>query len=170
MARYERMEGPAKQAYDRMCSSLMNAAKTELGLGEKDLILRQLRPEDLGLTGQWNVNLTAASTWIVYINAAAVANNRFIGINGVAIPQSAVQGGTQVRITAQGQVLRWWGIQDANLTENNAFYFDDPVEVIKQNTPVTVEVYARSINATERVVLLGAVVEKEGILVRKGVY
>jgi len=132
-------------------------------------VLRMLRPEDVGLTGAWTVNLASASAWTTYINAASIANNRFIGICGIGVPQSAVQGGTQVRITAQGQVLRWWGIQDANLTDNLEFYFDDPVEVIKQNTPVTVEVYARAISATERVVLLGAVVEKEGILVKKGV-
>ena len=168
MARFTKLEGVAKQAYDRMCNTLMQTAKTELGLSEKDLILRQLRPEDLGLTGAWTVNLTAIG-WVTYINAASVANNRFLGIYGIAVPQTAVQAGTQVRITAQGQVLRWWGIQDASMTEDNTFYFDDPVEVIKQNTPVTVEVYARAINATERCVLLGAVVEKEGILVRKGV-
>ena len=167
--RYTRLEGPAKQAYDRMCNTLMNTAKQELGLSERDLVMRQLRPEDLGLTGAWTVNLASASAWTTYINAVTVANNRFIGINGIAIPQAAVQGGTQVRITAQGQVLRWWGIQDANLTEDNVFFFDDPVEVIRQNTPVTIEVYARAVSATERVVIIGQVVEKEGILVKKGV-
>ena len=166
--RYIKLEGPAKQAYDRMCNTLMNTAKQELGLSEKDLILRQLRPEDVGLTGAWTVNLSATG-WITYIDAASIGNNRFIGINGIAIPQSAVQGGTQVRITAQGQVLRWWQIQDANLTEDLVYYFDDPVEVVKQNTPLTVEVYCRAISATERIVLIGAVVEKEGILVKKGV-
>ena len=166
--RYGRLEGPAKQAYDRMCSNLLSEARKELGVPERQLILRQLRPEDLGLTGAWTMNLSATG-WNTFINAVTLANNRFIGINGVAIPQSATQQGTQLKITAQGEALRWWGIQDANLTDNMEFFFDDPVEVIRPNTPVTVEVYARATNATERIVLHGAVVENEGILVKKGV-
>jgi len=166
--RYTKLEGEAKRGHDRMKDTLMRVAKQELGLGDKDLIQRQLIPEDLGLTGQWTVNLSATG-WVTYISAYSIANNRFIGINGIAIPQSAVQGGTEVRITAQGQVLRYWQIQDANLTEDLVYYFDDPVEVIRQNTPVTIEVYCRATSATERVVIIGEVVEKEGILVKKGV-
>lgn len=162
MAIYTKLEGPALQAYSNMLQSMKNKFVQELG-PNTEMVVRTLRPEDLGLTGQWSF-ATGATGWVNYINNVEVANNTFLGIYGVRnLTTSTPQNVTQIRITKEGSVARYWDVQGINQFENPEAYFDDPV-TINQNATIKVECYSIA-SATELLVLIGMVVEKKGILI-----
>jgi len=162
---YYALEGTAKSRLDMAISKMRELARKELKLEESEIVTRTLRPEDVGLTGEWTFD-TGGTGWVTLIDSASIADNRYICINGVFYPQSSTQNVTQLEISRAGQVVRYWQIQGANLTENLAIYFDDPV-IVKQNETLTVKGYSLA-SSTEKIQLLGATTEKIGILVQKG--
>lgn len=154
------------EAYRTMVGSLKKKAMQELKLPEGEIIVRSLRPEDLGLTNpDWTFNI-AASSWNILIPAYTIADNRFVGINGVFVAESGEQAVTQLKVTREGQVKRFWQIQGANFLQDQTEYFDDPITV-DQNTPLTIQGYAPSgtSDTAFRCIFLGAVAEKRGVLV-----
>ena len=169
MAFYYKLEGPAKSAYDKMQTGLEGIARKELKLKDpKSIVTRELRPEDVGLsTPEWTFNVTPAAAWFTMVNNQSISDNRFVGINGIFYPKSTDQAVSQIKITREGQDVRYWPIQGINYQENLAVYFDDPI-IVKQNTPITIEGYAVSTGATEKICFLGLVAEKEGLLVQSG--
>ena len=164
---YTKLEGPALQAYNQMVDRLYQRAMEELKVSKESLVMRQLRPEDLGLsTPEWTFNIASSAAWNTMIDAASISNNRFVGIHGISYPVSATQAVSQLKITVKGNTARYWQVQGINNFQDPAFYFDDPFTV-DQNTTITVTGYGVSTGSTEKIMLLGQVVEKDGILVKK---
>lgn len=168
MAWYKELKGPALDAYRKMVSSLMSKAKSELGLSQNELVLRGLRPEDIGASSpDFYFGLDSAA-WSTLISSQTVNDNRFVGINGVVIGPETALGGTsmvsQLKITRKGSVARYWNTQPIHGFEGKIGYTDDPVTV-DQNTTLTVDAWARTAGSIENFSLLGAVVEKRGLLI-----
>lgn len=166
MAYLFELTGSALEAYRAMADKLFSKAKAELKLGVDDLVMRPLRPEDIGLsTPKFEFNIATADAWNTMISSQTIADNRFVGINGVLYGMSAQGAVTMIRVTRAGDVVRYWPIQDINFNENAMVFFDDPITV-DQNQPITIEGYATATSSTERIVFLGAVVEKRGLLIK----
>lgn len=162
MAIYTKLEGTSLVAREQMLQSLKSKFIQQVG-GNTPMVIRTLRPEDLGLTGSWSF-ATGATGWVTYINSVVIANNTFIGINGVRnLTTTTPQAVTQIRITREGNVARYWDIQGINQFDNPEAFFDDPITV-DQNTTIKLECYSIA-SATEKLVLIGDVVEKRGILI-----
>jgi len=165
---YEKLEGPALQGYEKMKRELWTIAQNDLNIkNTSGLIERFLRPEDVGVASpEWTFSITTGA-WRAIVDSEEIEDNRFIGICGVAYMQDTTQAASAIKITAGGQDLRFWNVQDINLSDDMRYFFDDPI-IVKQNTNLTVEAYARATGTTEKIVLLGQVVEKAGILVQRG--
>lgn len=160
MAYYYKLEGTALEARKRMLEAMTSKAKTEL---RAPVIRRQLRPEDVGLTGEWSF-ATGGTGWVDYIASRTVADNTFLGIYGIRnLTTSTPQAVTQLRVTRAGSLVRYYDIQGINQLENPEVFFDDPI-TIDQNVTMKIEAYARA-SATEKLALIGDVVEKVGILI-----
>lgn len=164
---YPELKGNALEAYNTMVTNLRSRARAELKLSDSGIVVRPLRPEDLGLSnGEWYLNMDASSgsVWNTSdIDAKTVADNRFIGINGVFDNN----GGDvcAVRITREGATAREWDVIDIHNKKHKCGYVDDPV-TIDQNTTVTVSLYlgaASTLNNTFG--LIGAIAEKRGLLI-----
>jgi len=163
---YPKLEGYALEAHKAAVDKLRMDAAKELKLGQDQLITRDLRPEDLGLTGRWSYNVTSTSGWYTMISAATIAQNRFISIEGVIYPKSSAQLITQLEINRSGSVVRYWTIQGINLLENPMVVFDNPL-TLGQNQPITIRGYnpTTTTEPAEEVMFIGTVVEKRGVLV-----
>lgn len=150
-------------AYKRMVENLKKKTMKELNLPSKDIIVRSLRPTDLGLsTPQWTFNISSG-VWNTMVNTT-VADNRFMGINGIVYLETTSQNISEIKITRMGKVTKYWNIEGAILQENPYLFIDKPVTA-DQNTNITIEGYGIGTNATEKMGFLGAVVEKRGLLI-----
>jgi hypothetical protein len=156
------MEGPTQTAYNSLVSQLKSKAMKELSLPSKDIISRPLRPEDLGLsTPRWSFNITTGD-WNTLVDIA-VADNRFIGINGVVCLETTTQGISQIEITSGGRVSRIFNVEGIILLDNPIFYTDEPL-ISTQNSNLTIKGYAIATSTAEKFGFLGAVVEKRGLV------
>jgi hypothetical protein len=173
MSWYPKLEGPALDAYRRMASELMAKAARELNLGPDGLILRELRPEDIGASSADFYTGVGATTWTDIISSQTIADNRFVGINGIMLqdtPGTSAFGLevepaiSQVKITRKGSVTRYWVVKPVWAFESRVGYCDDPITV-DQNTTLTVSAWARTASSLKGFTLLGAVVEKRGLLI-----
>jgi len=148
--------------YSKLVQELKRRARRELT--EEEIVIRPLRPEDLGLaTPEWTFNIVT-TTWNVMINIT-IADLTWIGIYGVLYAMSDTQAVSQLEMKSMGNTERYWQIQGCNFTENSSFFFDDPV-LIDQNTNLTINGYGVANEANEKICFLGVVVEKEGILIQ----
>ena len=177
MAWYPELKGPALDAYRRMVSALKAKAMKELNLSDKEIVVRDLRPADLGensSTPDYNVGLTAL-TWTSIVDSVTVSDNRFIGINGFMVINSSTAGAgscavdvptvEQIRITRKGTTAKYYQVKQIGYFDNNIGYCDDPVTV-DQNTTITIEGLARNASSIGgKFDILGVVVEKRGILI-----
>lgn len=164
MAYYYYFKGVPLVVYNTLIKELKRRATRELA--DQDIIIRPLRPEDLGLgTPEWTFNITT-TTWNTMINTT-VADVTWIGIYGVLYAMSDTQAVTQLKVTSMNEVQRFWQIQGCNYTENSTFFFDDPV-IIDQNTNILLEGYGVANGSAEKICFLGVVVEKMGLLIRGG--
>jgi len=158
------LKGVALDAYNKMVRAMVSKASRELGLGEDGLVIRPLRPEDIGLTAPaWSLNCTSANSWNTVIDSKTIADNRFVGINGVFHAEGAGEA-TQVKITRKGSVARYWDVTWIRNTQNKIAYADDPI-ILDQNTTITVEIYCTSASTLTDFGFIGAVVEKRGLLI-----
>ncbi len=138
---------------------LKQIAMKELNLGEENLTVRGLRPEDLGLTGSsWTFNITSANAWNNIISGSA-GDNRYIAITGLSYTGSAI---TQVRMVLGGRTSEIWSIEHIPSLENPIFIDLTPT-IIKQNQRIDIDVYATAAG-TESLVFQGIVVEKKGLV------
>ena len=166
MPHYFKLEGNALEAVRGLKDNLYARAQKELKLRKEGLVDRDLRPEDIGLSNPvWTFNVSSSSAWNTLVNAATIADNRFVGIYGVLIGVSGTAAVTQLRITRAGQKKRYWQIQDGNFREDATIYFDDPI-IVDQNTTITIEGYATATDSTFRLTFLGMAVEKKGVLIQ----
>lgn len=138
---------------------LLSLASKQLGLPPGELVMRGLRPEDLGLTTSWSFTSTAANTWENWITAT-VADNTFISIDGVSY------GGTsfsQLRIQAGARYSAFFDLNFISGLISQLWYSMSPV-IAEQNQPVIVDVISNAV-ATEFISLIGTVVEKRGLVI-----
>lgn len=160
---YDKLEGFALEAYRDSIKKIVEKAESELKLSRENIVVRMLRPEDLGLSNPvWTFNVSSGWNKIV---DTTIGDNRFITINGVMVAETGQCVATQLKITKAGKVVRYWHIQDINFLENPVVYFDDPITV-DQNTNITIEAYCTGSDNDLRLILLGCVAERSGKLVR----
>ncbi|MCD6138676.1 MAG: hypothetical protein J7J91_08970 [Deltaproteobacteria bacterium] len=164
MAFYTKLEGPALDAWRATQRILVARAMKELKLGRDEIVVRDLIPQDLGLsTPVFTFNISSTG-WNTIVNETAIADNRFISINGILLGESGTSVVTQLKVTRAGQDVRYWHIQDINYMESPIVYFDDPITV-DQNTTITIKAYATATDSDWRCTFLGKVVERKGLLV-----
>lgn len=137
---------------------LKQIAMQELHLGDNELTVRSLRPEDLGLTGSWSFSVATPNAWNNVLSKS-LGDNRFLAITGVTYTGTAI---TQVRIVAGGSTKEIWNIQAIPLMENPR-YIDMTPTIIKQNQSISIDVYATA-SGTESLIFDGIVVEKKGMV------
>ena len=133
-------------------------AMQQLGLPEGELTVRSLIPQDLGLT-TWSLNLAAVG-WNTGVINTSVADNRFLCITGVSYAGSAAE---QVRVRVGASTVAQFSIEQIpGITTTH--HIDIAPILAQQNLPVSVDVYASAISATDNVILEGTTVEKRGLL------
>ena len=146
-------------------SKLYNAAKAELP-AEK-LIIRDLQPTDVGLAqDDWRMTTGAtARAWEASsISAKVIADNRFVAIFGVAdISDAQAIGG--LKVESQQSTVAEWGLDSLWADEQKRAIALAPV-IVKQNLVLTVRWYVKFPNAPVELVLIGAVCEKEGLVLK----
>jgi len=166
---YPKLEGNALRAYEQMCAKLKSKAMKELGVGPDQIILRELKADDLDFAGPdgWSLIVTGttagAAGWSGSNMVGTVDNGKWIGIHGITTNDPAGWI-TQLRIQREGSDARYWDVEHIRGFENNTGYADDPV-TIDQQTSFTIYAYGRTASTVQQTVLLGAVAEKRGITI-----
>ncbi len=148
-----------KEAVPTTCrEKAIYLAKQQLGLPESELTVRSLIPQDLGLT-TWSLNLAAVG-WNSGVINTAVADNRFICITGVSYAGTSAE---QVRVRVGASTVANFNIERiAGITTTH--HIDITPILAQQNLPVSVDVFASVISATDNVILVGTTVEKRGMV------
>lgn len=140
---------------------LKEMASKQLNLPESELVVRSLRPEDLGLSSSaFNFPINTANAWNNIISAN-VGDNRFIALTGAVYTGDVI---TEVRIVAGGSTKEYWNIQAIPSMENPR-YVDLTPTIIQQNQRLAIDVYAINASAGESLIMEGIVVEKSGLVV-----
>lgn len=161
-----KLEGASLSALKYTNANIKERAMKELGLKEDEIVVRDLRPEDVGLsTPEWTFNIASGTAWNTMIDAATISDSRFISIVGIMVMESTDSVVSQLKVTRGGQVKRYWQIQGANYLEDATMYFSDPI-IVDQNTSITVEGYGVSTDSAFKCVLIGLVAEKKGLLIQ----
>lgn len=160
--RFPTLEGTALAVAMQKRQEVIERAKRELRLSDRDLIVRQLRPQDVGLANpEWTFNLSSGAN--SNIVSATIADNRFIMIYGLSIGQTDAQTSTRVTMRRGTQTVREWNVQGMATTENNEFYFTDPI-LIDQNTVFEADAYTNAANSDEKLCFIGVVAERKGLV------
>ncbi len=167
MTQFNKLRGLPLDAYNKCCNEILSRAQVQLGLPREEIILRDLRSDDLGEVGKWAFTMAKAQTigWTSIIDSKEIADNRFICISGMFTEESAPVIHT-IKITRAGSVARWWNVQRVGLQEDNELHVDDPI-IVDQNTTITIEAYNHSTttNLDEEFGFIGCVAEKRGMLI-----
>ncbi len=173
MAFYPQLKGAALVAHQKMVAVLRQRAMKELSLPAASIVLRSIRPQDVGLsTAVWSFSITSTTLYNTIINDFTILDNRFVGINGVFYdPATALVGTTtelisQLRITRMGALKREWNIQEISSQDDKVEYVDDPI-VVDQNTTLKVEAFnaTTSTDPNHEIGFKGMVAEKRGLLI-----
>ena len=166
MTFYDRFTGNALQAYSQGVEKLRAKAAGELGLAVDGLIVRQLRPEDIGSSYPWwELNQTGTNTWTKFTGATTetVDDNRFCLINGVYY--NGDDGELhQIRITREQSVTRYWVVTPIRGFQSRTGWADD-VWTVDQNTIITIEGICSSVSTLTDFDFVGATAEKRGLLI-----
>lgn len=168
---YPELTGDALAAYNEMRNKLVQKAARELlGISwvpgmpiPEQLVVRPLRPEDLGLTNPEWYFASISTGWNNLVDSKTIADNRFVGIYGVYLNEDAGEL-EELKITREGTDTRYWPIAQIRYFESDTGYADDPV-TIDQNTTVTIQGYVASASTITGFALLGLVAEKKGLLI-----
>jgi len=161
-----KLEGPALEAYRLAVNMAVERAVKELSLRREEIVVRMLRPEDVGLsTPEWTFNLASGDSWNNNMVNSTIADGRYVVIAGVMVGESSAQASTQLRVTSAGKKVRYWQPQNVNYTQDNMMWFTDPI-ITGQNETLTIDIYATSADADHQLQLLGATVERKGLLVQ----
>ena len=161
---YPHFKGVPFNAYIELVNKLKKQAMEEMGLPESEIVVRALRPGDIGFTNQpLFQSTTSADAWTNSVNTYTIADNRYVGIHGVVFDadENTV---VALRINREGKTARLWTIQQISGFEDKAGYADDPI-TIEQNTQITIEEYGLATTKMNEICLLGVVVERRGLLI-----
>ncbi|MCD6240471.1 hypothetical protein J7K27_02960 [Candidatus Bathyarchaeota archaeon] len=159
---YPELKGVALEAYNNTVKLLIDRAMKEQGLTRDQITVRELRPNDFGLDN-WRVG-TSAGSFRDIVSSTVIPDATYIGITGVYNALGASSNLSQIKITREGSVARYWMVDKITNFVNKTGYADDPV-TISPNTTVTISVYARSASSIEDWGLIGVVVEKKGMTI-----
>jgi len=166
MTFYTELAGNALLAWKQGSDKIKAKAAGELGLTTDGLIVRQLRPEDLGSTYPWyELNQTATNTWTAFTGCTTdtIADNRFCYVGGCYFNGSA-QELHQVRITREQSTTRYWVVTPIRNWESHTAWADDGWTV-DQNTVITIEGICSSISTLTEFDFVGLTAEKRGLLI-----
>lgn len=162
---YNELAGNALAAYVSGVDKIKSKCRGELGLSVDGVIVRPVRPEDMGSSYCfWVLNQVATNTFTDIVTTYTIADNRFILINGFYAGYSA-QVAHQIRIQREGSYARYWPITPLRSFRNATGYADDPWTV-DQNTVLSIAICCSSVSTTTgQFDFIGAVAEKRGILI-----
>ena len=165
MTQYHELRGVPLDAYNKCCNEVLRRAQDQLGLPREEIILRDLRSDDLGVTGKWKFAVTLSASWNSLVSTYTMVDNRFICISGIFTEEStpAIH---SIRITRAGSVARWWNVQRVGLQDDNEMHIDDPI-IVDQNQTITIEGY-NALTATtseEEIGIIDCVDEKRGLII-----
>ncbi len=165
MTQYHELKGVPLDAYNKCCNEILRRAQEQLGLPREEIILRDLRSDDLGITGKWYFSVTSTLGWNTLVNTQTIADNRFICISGIFTEESTPTIHT-IKITRAGSVARWWNVQRVGLQDDNELHVDDPI-IVDQNQTITIEGYNGLVatTTTEEIGFIGCVAEKRGLVI-----
>ena len=166
MTFYTELAGNALLAWKQGSDKIKAKAAGELGLTTDGLIVRQLRPEDLGSTYPWwELNQVATQTWTAFtgVTTDTIADNRFCYVGGVYYNGNA-QELHQVRITREQSVARYWVVTPIRSWESRTAWADDGWTV-DQNTIITIEGICSSVSTLTEFDFVGLTAEKRGLLI-----
>ncbi len=140
-------------------TDIMAMAEQQLGLPRSELVMRGLRPEDIGLTTSFSFTSTGVNTWESWFSSV-VPDNVFIVIQGVSYSGSSF---SQLRISAAASTSGYFNLNFIAGLESQLFYAAQPI-IAQQNQLISGEIISNAI-ATENVSLMGTVVERRGLLI-----
>jgi len=168
MTQYHELKGVPLDAYNKCCNEILRRAQDQLGLPREEIILRDLRSDDLGVTGKWKFSIATTTGWNTMVNTYPVTDNRFICISGIFTEHAPTNYVHSIRITRAGSVARWWNVQRVGLQDDSELHIDDPI-IVDQNQTITVEGYnaltTTRLGTTEEIGFLGCVAEKRGLVI-----
>jgi len=174
MAFYHELKGIALDATNKCCNEILKRAQEQLGLPREEIILRPLRPEDigwnpLGVTPKFKVGLATTLGWNNLVATYTIADNRFVCITGVFTEESTPTRIHQIKINRAGSDARIWNVQRVSLQDDHEMHVDDPI-IIDQNTQLTITGYNGLLTTTgtstwEEFGMIGCVAEKRGMLI-----
>jgi len=168
---YPQFKGVPLEAYNRMVDLLKARARQELKLSDSELVVRPLRPEDIGFANPvFNSTVAASGTlaWSNLVNTYTIADNRFVGVNGVFADKTR-DNLTQIKVTRSGKTTRLWSVQQVRDFEDKIAYADDPFTV-GQNEQITIERYATTKVGDSMFGFVGVVIEKRGLTINPSSY
>lgn len=161
---YPELVGTAQAAYLKLVNDLKAKASASLGVPEDELIVRNMRPEDLEFANsEWYIENMSAAAWADVVSSTIINDNRFVGIYGIH-NNEAVTEVAQVKIQRMGSYVRYWNVQPIKSFENKVGYVDDPFTV-DQNTSITISLWGRSASTLTDFSFIGVTVEKEGMVI-----
>jgi hypothetical protein len=165
MTQYADLKGVPLDAYNKCCNEILRRAQEQMGLPREEIILRDLRSDDLGVTGKWKFSVTTTAGWNNLVCTYSISDNRFICISGI-FTEMTVPNVHSIRITRAGSVARWWNVQRIALQDDNEMHIDDPI-IVDQNQTITIEGYngMTTTTTTEEIGFIGCVAEKRGLVI-----
>ena len=170
MTFYSELKGTPLDARNKCCNEVLRRAQTQLGLPREEIILRPLRPEDIGFsTSKFKSSITTTLGWNSLVTTYTIADNRFVCISGMFTEESTPTRVHHVRITRAGSVSREWNVQRVAVQQDKQMFVDDPI-IIDQNTQLSINSYnglltTTSANTWEEFGFIGCVAEKRGMLI-----
>jgi hypothetical protein len=139
---------------------LLGLAAQQCGLTGDSVVVRILRPEDLGLTTSFGFTSTALNTWENWVSST-VADCTFVAILGVSYSGTSF---SQVRVQGGSSYVGYANLGFVSGLESQVYYFQQPI-IVEQNQPIIIDVISRAIAGPEYVNLMGIVVEKRGMTI-----
>jgi len=139
-------------------SQLLALAEQQCGLSGDSVVVRSLRPQDLGLTS-FSHTSTGANVWDNFASTT-VADCTFIAIIGISYAGSNF---SQMRVNAGASYVGYAPLAFVSGLVSQVHFFAQPLTA-EQNQPIIIDIIAKAV-ATENVNLMGTVVEKRGMLI-----
>ena len=141
MAFYHELKGIALDATNKCCNEILRRAQQQLGLPREEIILRPLRPEDIGYSAsKFKNSLTTTLGWNDLVATYTITDNRFVCITGVFTEESTPTRVHQIKINRAGSDARIWNVQRVSLQDDHEMHVDDPI-IIDQNTVLNITGY-----------------------------
>ena len=170
MTFYGELKGTPLDARNKCCNEVLRRAQQQLGLPREEIILRPLRPEDIGYAQpKFKNSISTTLGWNYLVTTYTMADNRFVCISGIFTEESTPTRVHQIRITRAGSVARIWNVQRVAMQDDKQMHVDDPI-IIDQNIQLSVEGYnglltTTSANTWEEFGFIGCVAEKRGMII-----